>query len=258
MTAMKSKLFSGTRNSWTMIKRSIKHDLRSVDALAMSVILPVMILVLFTTIFGGAIYTGVDYINYVVPGVFLICLGFGTAGTAVSVCDDNMKGIIDRFRSMPINSVSVLTGHVAASIVRNTFAMIVVSLLAIALGFRPSATFIEWLGVFGILWLLMLALTWAAAAFGLFVKNVEAAGSFMFTTMLLPYLSSSFVLISTLPVWLQGFAREQPINHAVEAIRALLLNGSVGDHAWITAIWCLAVTAIMYGIARVLFQRQAA
>jgi ABC-2 type transport system permease protein len=76
--------------------------------------------------------------------------------------------------------------------------------------------------------------------------------------MLLPYLSSSFVLISTLPVWLQGFAREQPINHAVEAIRALLLNGSVGDHAWITAIWCLAITAVMYSISRVLFRRQAA
>lgn len=241
-----------------MVKRSTRHDLRSVDALAMSVILPVMILVLFTTIFGGAINTGVEYINYVVPGVFIICLSFGTASTAVSVCDDNMKGIIDRFRSMPVNSASVLTGHVVASMVRNTFAMIIVSLLAIALGFRPSATFFDWLGVFGILWLLMLALTWAAAAFGLFVKNIEAAGSFMFTTMLFPYLSSSFVLIATLPTWLQGFAREQPINHAVEAIRALLLNGSVGDHVWITSIWCLAITGIMYVTARVLFQRQAA
>lgn len=255
---MKTRLFNGTRNSWTMVKRSIRHDLRSVDALAMSVILPVMLLVLFTTIFGGAINTGTNYINYVVPGVFMICLCFGTASTAVSVCDDNMKGIIDRFRSMPVNSASVLTGHVVASMIRNTFAMIIVSLLAVALGFRPNATFFDWLGVFSILWLLMLALTWAAAAFGLFVKNIEAAGSFMFTTMLFPYLSSSFVLIATLPTWLQGFAREQPINHAVEAIRALLLNGSVGDHAWITAIWCLAITAAMYGTARVLFQRQAA
>src|SRR5688500_15505712 len=87
MTVMKSRLFNGTRNSWTMVKRSVRHDLRSVDALAMSVILPVMILVLFTTIFGGAINTGVEYINYVVPGVFIICLSFGTASTAVSVCD---------------------------------------------------------------------------------------------------------------------------------------------------------------------------
>jgi len=255
---MKTKLFSGTRSSWTMVKRSVKHDLRSVDALAMSVLLPVMLLVLFTTIFGGAINTGTDYINYVVPGVFMICLSFGTASTAVSVCDDNMKGIIDRFRSMPFNSASVLTGHVIASMIRNTFAMIIVSLLAIALGFRPDATALDWLGVFGILWALMLALTWAAAAFGLFVKNIEAAGSFMFITMLFPYLSSSFVLISTLPDWLEGFAREQPINHAVEAIRALLLNGSIGNHAWITVLWCLGITAIMYMIARILFQRQAA
>jgi len=241
-----------------MLKRSIRNDLRSVDALAMSIILPVMLLVMFTIIFGGAINTGTEYINYVVPGVFMICLSFGTAGTAVGVCSDNMKGIIDRFRSMPINSASVLTGHVAASMIRNTFAMIIVSLLAIALGFRPSASALDWLGAFGILWLLMLALTWAAAAFGLLVKNVEAAGSFMFTTMMFPYLSSSFVLISTLPSWLQGFAREQPINHAVEAIRALLLNGSVGNHAWITAIWYLSITVVMYVAARVLFQRQAA
>lgn len=255
---MKTKLFSGTRNSWTMLKRSIKNDLRSVDALAMSIILPAMLLVMFTIIFGGAINTGTEYINYVVPGVFMVCLSFGTAGTAVSVCSDKMKGIIDRFRSMPVNSASVLTGHVAASMIRNTFAMIMVSLLAVLLGFRPDASPLEWLGAFGILWLLMLAFTWSAAAFGLLVKNVEAAGSFMFTTMLFPYLSSSFVLISTLPDWLQGFAREQPVNHAVEAIRALLLDGSVGNHAWITAIWCLAITAVMYSIARVLFQRQAA
>lgn len=241
-----------------MLKRSIKNDLRSVDALAMSIILPVMLLVLFTTIFGGAINTGTEYINYVVPGVFMVCLSFGTAGTAVSICSDNMKGIIDRFRSMPVNSASVLTGHVTASMIRNTFAMIIVSLLAVLLGFRPSASPLEWLGVFGILWLLMLALTWSAAVFGLVVKNVEAAGSFMFTTMLFPYLSSSFVLISTLPSWLQGFAREQPINHAVEAIRALLLGGSVGNHVWITAMWCLAITAVMYTTARVLFRRQVA
>lgn len=255
---MKTRLFGGTRNSWTMLKRSVKHDLRSVDALVMSIVLPVMLLVLFTTIFGGAINTGTEYINYVIPGVFMVCLSFGTASTAVSVCSDNMQGIIDRFRSMPINSASVLTGHVVASMIRNTFAMVVVSLLAVVLGFRPDATPLEWLGVFGILWLLMLALTWAAAAFGLFVKNIEAAGSFMFTTMLFPYLSSSFVLISTLPDWLEGFAREQPINHAVEAIRALLLNGSVGDHAWITAVWCLVITAVMYTTARMLFQRKAA
>lgn len=241
-----------------MLKRSVRHDLRSVDALAMSIILPVMLLVLFTTIFGGAINTGTEYINYVVPGVFMVCLSFGTAGTAVSVCNDNMKGIIDRFRSMPVNSASVLTGHVVASIIRNTFAMVVVSFLAVVLGFRPEASALEWLGVFGILWMLMLALTWAAAAFGMFVKNIEAAGSFMFTTMLFPYISSSFVLISTLPTWLQSFAREQPINHAVEAIRALLLNGQVGNHAWITAAWCLAITIVMYAVARTLFQRQAA
>lgn len=255
---MKTKPFMGTRNSWTMIKRSVKHELRSIDALAMAIILPIMLLVLFTTIFGGAIATGTEYINYVIPGIFMLCLSFGTAGAAVSVSSDSLTGVIDRFRSMPVNSASVLTGHVVASVLRNTVAMIIVSVLAVAVGFRPSANALEWLGVFGILWLLMFAFTWAAVAFGLFVKSVEAAGSFMFTTMILPYLSSGFVLVSTLPTWIQGFAENQPINHAIEAIRALLIGGEVGDHAWIAAVWCIAITSVMYAIARLLFQRQTA
>lgn len=254
---MKTRTFMGIRNSWTMVKRCVRHDLRSVDALAMSVILPVMLLVMFTTIFGGAINTGTEYVNYVIPGIFMICLSFGTAGTAVSVCHDNMNGVLDRFRSMPIHGTSVLTGHVVASMARNTFAMLIVALLALAFGFEPTATLPEWLAVLGILWLLMLALTWAAAAFGLFVKNIEAAGSFMFTTMIFPYLSSGFVLISTLPHWIQGFARNQPINHIIEATRALLFGGNVGDHAWIAIVWCLGLTLAMYLAARSLFQRQA-
>lgn len=253
---MTAKRFMGTRNSWTMVKRCVKHDLRSVDALAMSVILPVMLLALFTVIFGGAINTGTEYINYVIPGIFMICLSFGTAGAAVSVCSDNMNGVVDRFRSMPISSASFLTGHVVASMARNTFAMIIVSLLAVVFGFSPNANALEWLATFGILWLLMLALTWAAVAFGLFVKNIEAAGSFMFTTMLFPYLSSGFVLISTLPSWIQGFARNQPITHVIEAIRALLLGLPVDDHAWLSVVWCAALTLIMYCTAKALFQRQ--
>lgn len=251
--------FMGIRNAFTMIRRSIRHDLRNTDALLMSVVLPIMILVLFTIVFGGAINTGTasgNYIDYVVPGIFVLCVCFGASGTAVGVCSDIATGLIDRFRSLPITSASVLTGHVVAGILRNTFAMVIVVALAIALGFRPHADFLEWLSVFGILWLLMLAFTWASAAFGLLVKSVEAAGSFMFTTMLLPYLSSSFVPINTLPTWVQGFATNQPVTHIVEAIRALLLGKSVGDHAWLAAVWCLSIALVMYLVARIMFQRK--
>lgn len=243
-------------NTLTMIKRSVQHDLRSIDALAMAVMLPVMILILFTIVFGGAIDTGARYIDYVVPGIFLLCAGFGTASTAVSVFTDTSTGLMDRFRSLPIASHTVLTGHVTASILRNTLAMVIVILLAVAFGFRPDANLLEWLGTFGLLWIFMLALTWAAATFGLIVKNAEAASSFMFTTMLFPYLTSSFVPINTLPTWIQGFATNQPFNHLVEAIRGLLTNTTVGDHAWLAVVWFGGISAVMYAVARIIYSRQ--
>lgn len=244
------------KNTLTMVHRSLRRDMRSIDALIMAIVLPVMILVLFTIVFGGAIDTGIDYINYVVPGIFLLCVGFGTAGTAVSVCSDSMTGLMDRFRSLPIGSASVLTGHVVSGVVRNTLTMVVVILLAIVLGFRPNADPVEWLATFGILWLLMLAFTWAAVVFGLLVKSVEAAGSFSFTTLLLPYLSSAFVPIDTLPKWIQGFAEHQPMTHIIETLRGLLLGNPIGNHGWWAIAWCLGIALVMYSVARVLFNIQ--
>lgn len=249
----------GFRNSLTMIHRSIRRDLRNTDALMMSIVLPVMILIVFTVVFGGAVTAGAlggNYIDYVVPGIFVLCVSFGASGTAVSVCSDIATGLVDRFRSLPIASASVLTGHVIAGVIRNTLAMVIVVAFAVILGFRPNANFLEWLSIFGILWLLMLAFTWAAAAFGLLVKSVEAAGSFMFITMLLPYVSSSFVPLSTLPSWVRTFAENQPMTHIVEAIRALALGTPVGNHAWYAVIWCLGIAIVGYLAARVLFQRK--
>jgi ABC-2 type transport system permease protein len=165
---------------------------------------------------------------------------------------------MDRFRSLPISSGAVLTGHVVSGVIRNLLAMGIVILLAIALGFRPTADPLEWVGAFAILGLFILMLTWGAAAFGLLVKSPEAAGSFAFVTMIFPYFSGGFVPIATLPEWVQGFAYNQPWTHIVEAIRGLLLGTPIGNHAWLAVVWCASITVLMYIAARVLFKIQAA
>ena len=128
----------------TMVGRSVRLSRRNVDTLLMSILLPVMMMALFVYVFGGAIATGTSYVNYVVPGMIVLCTGYGASSTAMSVTDDMQKGAVDRFRSMPISSFAVLTGHVTASVARNALATAVVVLAAVGMGFRPSATVLGW------------------------------------------------------------------------------------------------------------------
>jgi ABC-2 type transport system permease protein len=170
----------------TFIARSMRHSLRDVEALLMSVMLPVMLMLMFTWIFGNAIDPSGGYVDYVVPGIILLCAGFGASSTAVSVSRDMTTGIIDRFRTMPLRSGAVLTGHVVASLVRNLFATAVVIAVGLLVGFRPSAGPMEWLGAFGIVALYILAITYLFAAIGLAASTPEAATGYGFILLFLP------------------------------------------------------------------------
>ena len=162
-------------------------------------------------VFGGAIEPGGGYVDYVVPGIILLCAGFGAAGTAVGVAEDMTTGIIDRFRTMPITSAAVITGHVVASLVRNLVATAVVIMVALVVGFRPSAGPVEWLAAIGLVALWILTITWLFAALGLVARSIEAAGNYGFALLFLPYLSSAFVPPTTLPSGLRWFAEHQPL-----------------------------------------------
>lgn len=225
------------------IGRSIRHSLRDVESLVTAIILPVMLMLLFTYVFGGAIDTSGDYVNYVVPGIILLCAGFGSSNIAVSVAQDMTNGIIDRFRTMPISSLGVITGHVVASLARNLFATGIVIGVALAVGFRPSANIIEWIGTLGIIALFILALTWLFAAIGLVAKTPSAAGGYGFILLFLPYLSSAFVPTETIPNWLQWVANNQPITPVIETIRGLLIGTPIDHFAWLAIGWC---TLIMF------------
>ena len=238
----------------TLIGRSVRHSARSIDALLTAVMLPVMILLLFVYVFGGAIQTGGDYVDYVVPGIILLCAGFGSATTAVAVCQDMTTGVIDRFRSLPIAGSAVLTGHVVASVLRNLASTAIVVGVALIAGFSPEAGPLGWLGAIGVLLAFMVAISWLGAAFGLVASNPEAAGAFSFIVMFLPYLSSAFVPPETMPAGLQAIAEHQPITPITETVRALLAGGSPGGYALVALTWCAGAIAVGAVAAALLFR----
>jgi ABC-2 type transport system permease protein len=245
-------------DSAAMVGRSVKHTVRNLESLLMSVILPVVLMLMFVYVFGGAIDPSGDYANYVVPGIILLCTGYGAASTAVDVAQDMAEGVVDRFRSMPILSSAVLTGHVAASVARNALATALVIGVAFLTGFRPDAGVVEWLAVVGMLLLWVLALSWVAVCFGLIARTVEGANGFTFLVLFLPYLSSAFVPVATMKAGLQAVAAHQPVTPITETLRGLLLGTPVGSYGWQAALWCGALLVGAYAAATVLFRRRTA
>ncbi|MET9489451.1 ABC transporter permease [Nocardia sp. NPDC006630] len=239
-----------------MVGRNLRHTLRSPDTMIMTFLIPLMILLMFVYVFGGAINVSGAYIDYVVPGIILLCAGFGSASTAVGVSTDMHNGIVDRFRTMAVSRSSMLTGHVIESVLRNLITTGLVIVVAVALGFRPTGDPMRWLGVLGVLALYILALSWLAAALGLLAPNPEAANGFTFSFMFLPYVSSAFVPVHTLPTWLRGFAEHQPVTSVTETVRGLLMGTPIGDNALTAVIWCAGIGLVGYLAAGALYRRR--
>jgi ABC-2 type transport system permease protein len=244
------------RDTLIMAGRCLRLTRRNLDGLLTSLLLPIMLMLLFVYLFGGAIQTGTAYVTYVVPGVLLLCAAFGSAATAVSVSHDMTGGIIDRFRSMDVGGAAVLAGHVAASVARNLASTILVFGVAFLIGFRPSAGPLAWLAAVGILLLFILALSWLSAAVGLLATSPEAASGFTFFVSFLPYPSSAFVPIATMPPWLRGVAQHQPVTPVIETIRGLFLGKPVGADPWLALIWCGGILLASIALASLLFRRR--
>ncbi|MHA4813614.1 ABC transporter permease [Streptomyces aculeolatus] len=246
-------------HSATMVGRSVRLSSRNPDAVITALALPVLLMLVFVYLFGGAIDTGGGYgryVDYVAPGVLVLCAGFGAGTTAMSVADDMKGAVIDRFRSLDVGGTAVLAGHVAASVVRNLAATVLVFGVAFAIGFRPDAGAGGWLASAGILLAVITAISWVAAAVGLLANSPEAAGGFTFFLAFLPYPSSAFVPVDSMPGWLHGFAEHQPLTPVIESLRGLLLGESVGSSPWEALAWCAALTAASVAAAAALFRRR--
>ncbi len=241
------------RSSGIFIGRSLRHSLRDGESMLMAIALPVLLMLVFTFVFGGAIQTE-GYVDFVVPGVILTCAGFGASSVAVSVNRDVTLGAMRRFRTLPIRSATVLAGHVVASVLRNLVATGVVIGVAIAIGFRPTATPADWLVALALVALWILAITALFAFIGLVSSSPEAANGYGFGLLFLPYLSSAFVPIATMPEWMRPIATHQPINPLVESLRALLV-GQGAAPVGVSLAWCLGIVVtaaalIVWGFRR--------
>ncbi|MFF9344337.1 MULTISPECIES: ABC transporter permease [unclassified Streptomyces] len=235
--------------------RGVLLGRRNPDAVISALVMPVMLMLVFVYFFGGAIDTGdTRYVTYVVPGVIVLCAGFGAAGTAVSVSEDMRGGTVDRLRTLDVGAVPFLTGHVVATVARNLLATTLVFGVAFLIGFRPAATPAGWLAAIGLLLAYITAVSWLSAAAGLIARTPEAANTVTFLMMFLPYPSSAFVPIDTMPGWLHGFAEHQPVTPLIESLRGLLLDQPVGTAPWTALAWCGALLALAVTVSGALFR----
>jgi len=239
--------------------RSLKHITRSLDTIITTAITPIVLMLLFVYVLGGAIDSGTDsYVTYLLPGILLITIASGIAYTAYRLFLDLQGGIFERFHSMPIARSSVLWAHVITSLVANLASLAVVVLVALAMGFRSSAGLAAWLGVIGILVLFTLALTWLAVIAGLSAKTVDGASAFSYPLLFLPFISSAFVPTETMPGPVRWFAENQPVTSIVNAIRDLFAGQPVGPDLWIALAWCVGILVASYFVAMGVYRRRVA
>ncbi|TDC63763.1 ABC transporter permease [Actinomadura sp. GC306] len=246
--------------------RSLKHSFRDAESLLMAVLLPVMLMLIFTYILGGAMNVGEGgaagareaYLAYVLPAVALIAAGFGASYTAVVVSNDMTTGFMNRLRTMPFPSVTVLLGHTASSMVRNLLATAVVLLVGFAVGFRTDASVPQFLAAVGVIALWILVITCVFAMLGMVAGSAEAANGYGFILLFLPYISSGFARVETMPGWLRPVAEHQPMTPVIDASRALLNGEAPGSALWTGLLWCAGLITLAVWLTAVIFPRKVA
>ncbi|MCO5969452.1 ABC transporter permease [Actinoallomurus soli] len=258
-----STLSYAASDSATMLRRNLRHAIRY-PSLTLSVAgMPLIFLLLFVYVFGGAMGAGIgglgggrtQYLSYITPGIVLMTLASGSITTSVAVCVDMTGGIIDRFRTMAISRASLLTGHVIGSVITTMFSTALVLGVAVALGFRPDAGPLEWVAAAGVLTMVTFALTWLSVAFGVFAKSPESASNLPLPLSLLPMMGSGFVPTGSMPSGLRWFAEYQPFTPMIETLRGLLTGTAIGHSAAVSAAWSAGIALVGYAWAKTRFNR---
>ncbi|MEV0358337.1 ABC transporter permease [Nocardia sp. NPDC050697] len=246
-----NRFAAGCADSVVMFRRVLRRTVRGRDTLLVSALLPILLMLLFVYVFGGAIQVGMPYLEYVLPGIVLLCTGFGASITATGVATDVQGAAVDRFRTLPIYRQALLAGHALEGVVRNLGVVAVVFGVALVLGFRTAAGLPGLLTAAGVVLLLVVAVTWIAVAMGLLARTPEAAGGFTYAIMFVPYVSSAFVRTESMPPWLRGFADHQPATPILGAIRGALTGAGGGVVP--AVLWCAGLGLAGYIGAAALF-----
>ena len=251
-------------DSATMLRRNLKRMLRYPSMTVLLIGMPIVFLLLFVYVFGGTLGAGIggpsggraEYVNYVTPAIILMTIASAVQGTTISVAMDMTEGIVDRFRTMAIARVSVLTGHVVGSLIQTMLSIAAVIGVALLIGFRPSAGPGDWLALTGVLVMMAFAFIWLSVALGLASKTVESSSNVGMPLVLLPFLGSGFVPTDSMQTALRWFAEYQPFTPLIETIRGLLMGTPIGNSAVIAIGWCVAITLGGYLWSKKLFNRE--
>ena len=247
-----------SRNSfsdiWTITKRNLMRFRRTPEIVIFSSIQPIMFLLLFNYVFGGAINaSGVKYINFLLPGIMAQNALFGTLQTAIGLVEDLDRGVVDRLRSLPITRAAVLAGRTFADNLRSIIQLIILLSFGYVLGFRPTEPFTHVIYAFLLILFFSYGFSWLTATLGLFVRNAEAVNTAGFLFIFpLTFASSVFVPVATMPGWLQAFAKNQPVTQLVNALRVILFgsNPALSYHSvWITLAWAVGFIIVCVPLA---------
>jgi len=239
-----------------MLRRNFKHIARNPVTVFNGALMPVVIMLLFVYVLGGAFNVGEKYIEYATPGMILLAITYGLSGTAVSVNSDMAKGIINRFKVMNVSRGAVLTGHVAATMLGSSVAIAAIIAIAFALGFRSAATPLDWLGAIGIVAATAFATAWLTVALGMAAKAPESAGLSVVPLLLLPFLSSAIVPAAKMGAGFRQFAEYQPFTPIIESLRSLLAGTPSGGYTAAALAWCAGIAVVGYVWAITTFSRR--
>jgi ABC-2 type transport system permease protein/oleandomycin transport system permease protein len=262
-TAMPSPAVTGTSLRWVLINigticwRNLMAILRIPELLFFSTLQPIMFVLLFRYVFAGAIsHGGFNYVPFLMPGIFVQTVCFGAVSTAIGLADDLQKGLIERFRALPMSRTAVLAGRTVADVCRNVFVIIVMTVVALLVGFRPTGGALNYFFAFLLMLLFAFALSWGFAFVGLAAPSAETAQVMAFPVLFpLTFASSCFVPVQTLPSWLRGFATYQPVSQVADAVRQLMVGNSARfpdpyAHEWISALlWTLGILVVLAPLA---------
>ena len=256
----RSKLYWAVADGLVLAKRNLVQIPRVPELLVFATIQPVMFVLLFRYVFGGAIDVGgTSYVDFLMAGIFVQTVAFGAMTTGIGLAEDLQKGLVDRFRSLPMSRSAVLTGRTIADLARNAFVVVVMLVVGLLVGFRPEAGPLGWAAAIGLLLLFSFAFSWIAATLALLVRSVEAVQQASFICLFpLTFASTAFVQTDGMPGWLRAFADHQPLTQIIDTVRGFLLDQPVGSAGWQALAWCVGILLVFVPLSVSLYRRTTA
>jgi ABC transporter DrrB family efflux protein len=253
------RLVGAARDTLAVARRNLIGYRRVPQLLVFSTIQPVVFVLMFRYVFGGAIQVpSIPYVDFLMPGIFAQTVVFGSMGTAIGLATDLKLGLIERFRSLPMARSAVLAGRTLADLVRNVFVVALMAAVGFAVGFRVHTNALAFIGAMLLILLFGYAFSWIFATVGLVVGDAETAQAASFPVMApLVFASTAFVPLESMPGWLQVFAEHQPVSVTVDAVRALVLGGPTASHVLQALAWCIGILAVAAPLAVSRYRRAA-